>query len=113
MHRRMTSASAIPAAMLAPRLMTLRRCNRNNPAPTATIITAVNFCHSLGCSFNLSFIRSIGDRLEAARNFLEWLRSALQKKVADYQVIHLRIDKAAIGVVRRADNRLAPHVERC
>src|SRR3989442_703022 len=92
--------------------MTCRRYNSRDATPAAATIRAVNFCHSLGCSFSLSFMPSVGHRLERALDPCLGLGGSLQQEVADHQVIHLCVDKAAIGVVGGAHDRFAPHVER-
>src|SRR6266496_5514053 len=94
------SASTKPTAMNAFELMTPRPCNSQDPAPRAATMTPVNFCHSLGCSFNLSFMQSIEGRLEGAGQLLFRLGGALKQKVADDQIIHGGVHKTAIRVVR-------------
>jgi hypothetical protein len=49
---------------------------------------------------------------DAPFNFGAGLGQALDDKIAHDQIIHLGVHKTAVGVFRRADNRLPAHIKR-
>src|SRR3989344_3911482 len=60
--------------------------------------------------FNAYFlIQLIG--IECRRPLPGRLVLLVKKKVADNEIIHLGVHKTSVGVLRRHNNRLAPHVE--
>src|SRR5438552_2853413 len=93
-------------------LMILRRSSNAETMASARAMTAVNFHHSFGFSFSFGVTMSIRHQFDGAGDRFPRLRGALQQKIADHQVIHLGVHETAVGVVGRANDRLAAHVER-
>src|SRR3989475_13008644 len=94
------------------RLMIFRRCSSAETMASARAMTAVNYHHSFGFSLSFGVTMSIRHQFDGAGDCFPRLRGALQQIIADHQVIHLGVHETAVGVVGRADDRLAAHVER-
>ncbi len=53
----------------------------------------------------------VGNRRKAGLDRLAGLLGALQEVMADSQIIHFRVNKAAVGIIGSADHRLTSDVE--
>src|SRR5215469_3771745 len=85
-----------------------RRIRLMNSSPNA--VSNAVFRHSLGSSFKLGLIL-VCLRCDPASHVFFWLGRAFENETANNKKIHFRIHKAAVGIVRRANDWLAAYIK--